>query len=174
MKNKPQSIFQYIWWLPLAFFFFILGGFLVSVARTSKPPKPIQSEIVVATSPSIVQGAGVSLPASDTPGNNFQVVTSTPVAVSISLSPTSTLVSPPSISSDGELVALQQLALQLVNETRQAYGLNPVEWDSFAAEIGQQHVLEMSANRFLSHWNLQGLGPDMRHIFAGKMNVKMI
>lgn len=168
MANNRQNSFQKIWWLPLGCFLFLLGGFLVLVWQTHKPPERLQVEGIVTTSPSIAQGASADLPVLNSPASGLPMATATPV--SISLSPTSTPTSLP-VYSEGELAALQQLALQLVNETRQAYGLSPVMWDSFAAEVGQQHVLEMSANRYLSHWNLQGLGPNIRYSFASGTDV---
>lgn len=63
--------------------------------------------------------------------------------------------------------ALQKLMLELINQDRMANGLQPVQWDSLAAAVGQSHAEEMASVGYLSHWNLDGYGPDHRYARAG-------
>jgi hypothetical protein len=57
--------------------------------------------------------------------------------------------------------------LDLINADRAAERLPPVEWDPFAAQVGQAHAEEMAAHGYMSHWNLVGEGPDVRYGRAG-------
>jgi len=66
-----------------------------------------------------------------------------------------------------DLAALQRLMLDLVNADRATEGLSPVQWDAFAAQVGQAHAEDMAANGYMSHWNLAGEGPDVRYGRAG-------
>jgi uncharacterized protein YkwD len=66
-----------------------------------------------------------------------------------------------------DVLALQSYMLNLVNADRRAAGLTPVQWDNFAAQVGQAHAEDMAANDYLSHWNLAGEGPDVRYGRAG-------
>lgn len=54
-----------------------------------------------------------------------------------------------------------------INADRVAAGLSPVAWDATAAQAGQAHAVDMLANTYFSHWNLQGLGPEHRYALAG-------
>ena len=53
--------------------------------------------------------------------------------------------------------------LTLVNQDRQANGLVPVAWDEAATAAGLAHAEEMAQFGYLSHWNLEGQGPDYRY-----------
>jgi uncharacterized protein YkwD len=66
---------------------------------------------------------------------------------------------------------LEQDMLLLINEDRQANGLNPVEWDILAAAVARAHTQEMVNFNYLSHWNTMGLGPDVRYGLAGGVEV---
>jgi hypothetical protein len=57
--------------------------------------------------------------------------------------------------------------LDLINADRAAERLPPVEWEPFAAQVGQTHAEEMAAHGYMSHWNLDGEGPDVRYGRAG-------
>jgi hypothetical protein len=57
--------------------------------------------------------------------------------------------------------------LRLINEDRTVEGLSPVEWDPLAAEVAREHAEEMAEHSYLSHWNLEGQGPDVRFALAG-------
>ena len=62
---------------------------------------------------------------------------------------------------------LEKYMLQLINADRLAAGLKLVEWDQLAAQVGRAHAHEMAENQYMSHWNLAGVGPDIRYSFAG-------
>lgn len=65
---------------------------------------------------------------------------------------------------------LYTLAMELINESRREAGLQPVVWDSVAAEAGRRHAVEMAQWGYFSHWNLEGLGPEHRYSRAGGAN----
>lgn len=66
-----------------------------------------------------------------------------------------------------DVSALQELMLDLINADRQTNGVSPVSQDEFAARIGTVHAQEMADNNYLSHWDMQGYGPDVRYSLAG-------
>jgi uncharacterized protein YkwD len=90
---------------------------------------------------------------------------------------TATVVSSPSASNIGQwnlttvldLAALQQYMLRLINEERVKANLDPVAWSDFAATVAQAHANEMAQNGYMSHWNLDGYGPDVRYSKANGM-----
>lgn len=57
--------------------------------------------------------------------------------------------------------------LDLINADRRSQGLTDVAWDTLAAQVGTAHAREMADNGYFSHWNLQGVGPDIRYALAG-------
>jgi uncharacterized protein YkwD len=63
--------------------------------------------------------------------------------------------------------SLRQYMLNLINTARTAANLDAVILDTLATTVSQAHAVEMAANDYLSHWNFQGFGPDMRYNFAG-------
>jgi len=63
---------------------------------------------------------------------------------------------------------LIQYALELINKDRVANGLLPVALGSnFAA---QKHAEERLANKYCSHWDMDGMKPYMRYTLAGGVN----
>ncbi len=60
--------------------------------------------------------------------------------------------------------------LRLINDDRRANGLSEVGLDVTATNVGVQHAQEMARFSYLSHWNLEGYGPDHRHSMAGGSN----
>lgn len=66
---------------------------------------------------------------------------------------------------------MQALLLDLINSDRRAAGLQPVLWDAVAAEAAQRHAQEMVDLGYLSHWNVDGYGPDFRYTQAGGLHV---
>ena len=66
-----------------------------------------------------------------------------------------------------DFAALKQHMLQWINQTRAEHHLQPVEWNPIAEKAGQEHAEEMVALGYLSHWNMDGYGPDYRYIQAG-------
>jgi hypothetical protein len=66
--------------------------------------------------------------------------------------------------------AMQQYMLKLINQDRQANGLSQLARDDIAARSATQHALEMARFGFLSHWNLDGYGPEYRYSLEGGLN----
>lgn len=60
--------------------------------------------------------------------------------------------------------------LTLVNQDRQANGLTSVAWDEAATAASLTHAEEMARFGYLSHWNLEGQGPDYRYTLAGGLD----
>ena len=60
--------------------------------------------------------------------------------------------------------------LTLVNQDRQANGLALVAWDEAATAAGLAHAEEMAQFGYMSHWNLEGQGPDYRYTMAGGLD----
>jgi uncharacterized protein YkwD len=69
-----------------------------------------------------------------------------------------------------DLDALAQAMLALVNADRASQGLNPVTWDTTAASAGQKHADEMAELGYMSHWNIDGYGPEHRYSQEGGLN----
>ena len=65
---------------------------------------------------------------------------------------------------------LQQYMFDLINQDRRAQGLSAVQWDDIAASAGASHAREMTTFRYMSHWNLDGYGPEYRYTQAGGLN----
>ncbi|MYD89454.1 MAG: hypothetical protein F4Y08_03815 [Caldilineaceae bacterium SB0662_bin_9] len=67
--------------------------------------------------------------------------------------------------SEAELQELRLYMLDLINRERTRRGLAPV---ALAFNEGaQRHADDLAANGYLSHWNLRGETPYMRHTWAG-------
>ncbi len=66
-----------------------------------------------------------------------------------------------------DLGNLRQVMVEAINRDRGAAGLAPVQVNTLAAQVGQAHAEEMASNNYMSHWNLKGLGPDLRYSIAG-------
>ncbi len=80
----------------------------------------------------------------------------------------------PDIAGDTpDLDTLAAYMLELINVDRVANGLEPVQWDAHAAEVGRLHAQEMANAGYMSHWNLAGLGPDIRYGLSGGQTVVM-
>ena len=78
----------------------------------------------------------------------------------------------PAPGTDGaDLAALAQRMLELVNADREANGLQPVAWDATAAAAGQKHSEEMAQFGYMSHWNMDGYGPEYRYSRAGGLDM---
>lgn len=63
---------------------------------------------------------------------------------------------------------LVSYALELINRDREAQGLGTVSLGSNTA--AQKHAEERLANKYLSHWGLDGLKPYVRYTLAGGIN----
>ena len=70
-----------------------------------------------------------------------------------------------------DVPALQELMLDLINRDRTVAGLERVQWDTIAANAGQAHAEDMADLGYMSHWNIDGYGPDHRYWQAGGLDV---
>jgi uncharacterized protein YkwD len=70
-------------------------------------------------------------------------------------------------SAEFDLVKLRLHMLELINTDRAAVGLQPLEIDAVAEAAAQAHAEEMAALGYLSHWNVDGFGPDWRYSRSG-------
>jgi uncharacterized protein YkwD len=87
---------------------------------------------------------------------------------SIPLIPTFPDLHVPSLSKDKISVSnSRSKLLELVNTTRNSYGLSAVSSDSDLNEIAQSHSDDMVANEFFAHINSQGQTPEDRRKLAG-------
>lgn len=66
-----------------------------------------------------------------------------------------------------DLAELRRLMLELINSDRATSGLQPLEIDPMAEAAAQGHADEMAALGYLSHWNVDGFGPDWRYSRVG-------
>lgn len=97
----------------------------------------------------------------------FSVVSPT-LTASVYSTSTTTVTKEPTLSLvEPNVPRLQQLMFTLINNDRRANGLEEVSWDSVAASAGQRHADEMARFSYVSHWNLDGYGPDHRYSLAG-------
>ncbi|HUU65612.1 MAG TPA: CAP domain-containing protein [Dehalococcoidales bacterium] len=127
------------------------------------------------TSPSTNPPTAVTEPFPQSPATNVPSSISTPppvkpIPVPETVKPPATPVVPsapvkPSVYQHEELVAY---ALELINIDREANGLEPVTLGSNNA--AQKHAEERLANKYLSHWGMDGLKPYMRYTLAGGEN----
>lgn len=91
--------------------------------------------------------------------------TNVPDSATVGITESSTpVLLPPDIS------ALQQYMQSLINADRLANGQSELGWDDIAAKAGMLHAQEMASFSYLSHWNLEGYGPDYRYTKAGGLN----
>lgn len=97
----------------------------------------------------------------------------TPPPPNFTPTPYPTPVAPVIVGDTPDLDALAAYMLELINVDRVAEGLEPVQWDAHAAEVGRQHAQEMANAGYMSHWNLAGLGPDIRYGLSGGQAVVM-
>lgn len=109
-------------------------------------------------------------PSTETPSTALTPSPVEPTPAPETTKPTATATTPaspvqPSVYQHEELVAY---ALELINGDRLANGLMPVTLGSNTA--AQKHAEERLANKYLSHWGLDGLKPYMRYTLAGGVN----
>ena len=124
------------------------------------------------TSPSANPPPTVTEPSQQSPATNVPSSTSAPPPVEPAPAPEtvkppasqSVPVQPPAYQHE-ELVAY---ALELINRDRMASGLEPVTLGSNTA--ARKHAEERLANRYGSHWGMDGLKLYMRYTLAGGEN----
>ncbi len=94
------------------------------------------------------------------------ISTNAPDSTTTAITPESStpVLLPPDIS------ALQQYMQSLINADRLANGQSELGWDDVAAKAGMLHAQEMASFGYMSHWNLEGHGPDHRYTKAGGLN----
>ena len=124
------------------------------------------------TSPSTNPPPTVTEPSQQSPAANVPSSTSTPPPVEPATAP-ETVKPPasPSIPVQTPVYQHEELltyALELINRDRMANGLEPVTLGSNTA--AQKHAEERLANRYGSHWGMDGLKPYMRYTLAGGEN----
>lgn len=107
-----------------------------------------------------------SLPSAPQPSPRTPQPSSTPRPTN-TLVPTLTLAPTRTPTPQPDLETFARYMMALVNRDRQAAGLSPVQWDETAARAARAHAEEMAHYVYLSHWNLNGYGPEHRYAFAG-------
>ncbi len=115
----------------------------------------------IATSAAVAPGivATASVPA-----------TATAIVASVPSGPTSTIPAISSIPLAMDDPDLARLMLDLINQDRQAHGLQPVDWDDRAAYAGALHAADMAAHNYFSHWSRSGHGPEYRFNQVGGLD----
>lgn len=66
-----------------------------------------------------------------------------------------------------DLAELRRLMLELINADRGSVGLHSLETDAVAETAAQDHADDMATLGYLSHWNVDGFGPDWRYFRSG-------
>lgn len=99
----------------------------------------------------------------------------TPTASTATATPPTATTSPPTSvpRTEPDIPALQQFMHVLVNDDRKSNGRSELGWDSTAASAGLLHAKEMARYNYLSHWDLDGHGPDYRYSMAGGLDYVM-
>lgn len=154
----------------------MVGGGLVILLAIFFGVQALTGDEEAAPAESLVQPTASPVP----------IATATAITTTISASPTvsntqevepivvePTVVEPTvaaETSQAADIPSLQQYMLSLVNEDRQANGLTEVAWDEVAAIASQLHAEEMASFGYLSHWNLNGHGPDYRYSLGGGLD----
>lgn len=129
-----------------------------------------------ATATSVVVAPGIvvtatGVPATATATGVPATATSTVATVAPNARPTLPAISSIPLAMDDP--ALAQLMLDLINQDRQAHGLQPVDWDDRAAYAGALHAADMAAHSYFSHWSRSGHGPEYRYNQVGGMDSVM-
>lgn len=121
-----------------------------AAAMSTAPPTAASTPALEATPAATVSSSSAPVPAATPtrPGNNSTAPAAGP-----------------------DVLALARGMLALVNADRAANGLGPVEWDAVAAEAGQRHSEEMARFGYMSHWNMDGYGPEYRYSRAGGLDM---
>jgi uncharacterized protein YkwD/peroxiredoxin len=78
---------------------------------------------------------------------------------------------PDTLPAEADWAALKMGMLELINQSRQEADIPELLWHDLAASAAQQHAEEMAEQAYLSHWNRQGEGADMRFARIGGSDV---
>lgn len=107
-------------------------------------------------------------------GSSITVIRQTVPVPTITTTPSIKITEQPTLPSESivkpDIPALQQFMLSLINDERQASGLQKLTWDEIAATAGLLHAKEMAHFGYISHWDLEGYGPDHRYSMNGGLN----
>lgn len=117
----------------------------------------------------------VALPTATTASGHNSIATiavSMPTETAVPPTPTITETNPTITPADMQnpvpnFADLQQQLYGLINEARVEQGLSQLAWDIAAALSGQLHAEDMAQYNYFSHWNRDGLGPDLRYAQTG-------
>jgi uncharacterized protein YkwD len=71
------------------------------------------------------------------------------------------------VLSSSEIREIKLRILDLINQQRRSMGLREVEYDEFAAQVGERHCREMLKDDYISHWNRAGIKPYTRYSDSG-------
>lgn len=149
-------------------------------------PAPTQPAVTVAstlnTTQSSPKSSELQAPARTATVTKAQATRTSQASLRVTptLRPTATKApSPPTSSQPNnqanltEFAALERRMLELVNNDRRIAGLQPVQWDDFAANVARLHAQEMANLGYFSHWDINGFGPDTRYGLAGGNDASM-
>ncbi len=145
-------------------------------AQSSDPIAPSASLARPQANSSATSTAAILRPAAATD------VPARPQTNSATASVAPTLRPPPATAGPGQPAATasamavseqQQILLQLINSDRAKNGLKPVLLDLPLSAVAERHAREMAENGYLSHWNMAGVGPDVRAGQAGLTDVAL-
>lgn len=137
----------------------LVASGLISWLVTRGDAPPSMTIVAATTSPPATTAPTVE----PTPAPTETPTTKATPATKVTDTPSMTFLPP-------DIPHLQDYMLQLVNKERRSRGLRPVAWDVVAATAGQFHAEEMVKFGYLSHWNLEGHGPDFRYVQQGGMD----
>jgi len=162
-RNKPSgALLGFLLTLVVVFILLLLGLVVWSLSGgqtspSTNPPTAVTEPLPQSHSVE-VPGSTLTPPPVETPP--------VPEATRPPATPTgpSALVQPPVYQYE-ELV---EYALELINRNREANGLASVTLGNNTA--AQKHAEERLANRYGSHWDMDGLKPYMRYTLAGGEN----
>ena len=157
--NGSSIISTFGWAIIIAYVLLLIGLILFIILQPQFESQPSIQSVKSTASPivSIEQSPTLTKYPTSVPALTATQEPSSPHTPSVD----AYLYQPPNLN------ALENLALELINQSRTEHGLSVVEWDHFAAQIGTEHSIEMVTNVYLSHWNLSGFGPDIRYSLAG-------
>jgi len=104
----------------------------------------------------------------DSNGNTMGI-TIEPSSDPVTITPTGVLTPKSTVdeNSPPDFDHLRNLMLQLINQERKNIDIAPVEVDLIAKKAGQEHADEMAELGYLSHWDIDGFGPDYRYSRVG-------
>ena len=164
-RNRPGQANNTPNWMLIggglaAVFILIVIGFFVSQILRNDEEDNVAATAVIAT-PS-------------TSDDMLPSIANTPTDTATEMVDEATAVIPPEdtapVFQPPDIAALQQYMQSLINADRLANGQSELGWDEAAARASMAHAQEMASVGYMSHWNLQGYGPDYRYTRAGGLS----